>query len=919
MLVSPLSSGLGSFFDLIPHSLPRLTPFYSLHWSDIGLTDSTIGTLIAPCEPLHLAPTITGYQSGVSLNHGPRRVGPVALGRMAPRRKRLRDSVRDGARPTKAQRKAAAAVRQSGRSPVAISSGSEEETPPVSSGSGARPLTAYGMSTGPAPPVVAAAIAEALDHDKLKGDLPPDQFMALARRLQRPYAVFQANLTASDHGRVETVSDEEPLNIPIGAGPDQLGDASAAVVALDFVGPVGSFWPRTPQGEWNSHDATGSSTDRPGRELLRPTPKVRGRLQRPQESPEVAVETPAFSGVVTLDAEERSELVQPGAVIQAYSLLPDRLGELLGPAYLSYCQERKDFEVRWGANEALAVLGRPLHSDRTTRLFLSDVDLGYFGCPDDTRAPATPPTILESMRHRARLQDQAGAALRRAAASGELGAGTPPLAFTPDGDVSDFMARYLYKGAPGNSVLSIPSGSPGTPPLVWTPLARKHPVLLPVVGAPSALPSCYEPVCPRPPPRTSPNDVDQPRKSPPSGIVQPLPQQPHPVCLPQRALADHCMYRRSRPTQPCGCPTGYHCCRRWCALWHVPTLMRNRGYQHHPWAYHGRKQHRRRRVLPGRPLWYGDSRARVHSSSLQSCHRALHPRALWSAMPSGLWIRTVSSVFTCAWSGPCSLDHVLGLTLSEMYRLSASMIAHVMPAIRASHNNGKHTPSHEAPHFFPNGPPGPKSGECSSLQPSYPRAIIRMGLLLLQVQRSTGALDVRVVTPAWGVTEADPTIRTHAARTAAKLSLGTQATSASHFQGSSRVQKRSYIRALRRAHLHGGAWYKGRWISPETHTPHRDSRQLASRRNLPAPPRQTRSSQRISRHYDLITWNVGGLGGGLYDELLLYVKRSKHDMLLIQETKWRFESSWEDDTHHFIHSGTSAKDPQSGWHPHYHL
>ena len=38
------------------------------------------------------------------------------------------------------------------------------------------------------------------------------------------------------------------------------------------------------------------------------------------------------------------------------------------------------------------------------------------------------------------------------------------------------------------------------------------------------------------------------------------------------------------------------------------------------------------------------------------------------------------------------------------------------------------------------------------------------------------------------------------------------------------------------------------------------------------------------------------------------MKRSKHDMLLIQETKWRFESSWEDDTHYFIHSGTSAKD-----------
>ena len=332
------------------------------------------------------------------------------------------------------------------------------------------------------------------------------------------------------------------------------------------------------------------------------------------------------------------------------------------------------------------------------------------------------------MRHRARLQDQAGAALRRAAASGELGDGTPPLAFTPDGDVSDFMARYLYKGAPENSVLSIPSGSPGTP-LAWTPLALQHPVHLPVVGAPHTLQSCSEPVCPRPPPRTAPSDVDQPRKSPLFGIMQPLPQQPHPACIPRRAPTAHCVYRRESPNANpadaplqaitaagAGAPSGM--CPRSCVTAGTNITLGR---------YHGRKQRRRRRVSPGRPLWYGDSRVRVHSSSLQSTHRVQNPRTLWSAMPSGLWIRTAISAFTRAWSGPCSLDYVLGLTLSEMYRLSASMMAHVMPTIRVSPINGKHTPSHEAPHFFSIGPPGPKSGECSSPQPRYPRAFLRMG------------------------------------------------------------------------------------------------------------------------------------------------------------------------------------------------
>ena len=182
--------------------------------------------------------------------------------------------------------------------------------------------------------------------------------------------------------------------------------------------------------------------------------------------------------------------------------------------------------------------------------------------------------------------------------------------------------------------------------MAWSPIALQHPAHSPMVSAPHTLQSCSDTVCPRPSPRATPSDVGQPHKSPLIGILQPLPQQPHPACIPRRAPTDHCVYRRSRPTQPCGCPTGYHCCRRRCALWHVPTLMRNRGYQHHPWAYPGRKQRRRRRGSPGRPLWYGDSRVRAHNSSLQSTHRVLNPRTIWSALPSGLWTRTAISTLT---------------------------------------------------------------------------------------------------------------------------------------------------------------------------------------------------------------------------------------------------------------------------------
>ena len=114
-------------------------------------------------------------------------------------------------------------------------------------------------------------------------------------------------------------------------------------------------------------------------------------------------------------------------------------------------------------------------------------------------------------------------------------------------------------------------------------------------------------------------------------------------------------------------------------------------------------------------------------------------------------------------------------------------------------------PPSEHTTFTTYGPPNPKSGECSSHQPPCPRMILCMGFLLLQVQPGAGALDARVVTPARGVTEADPVLRLQSARAAAKLPLGIQATPVSHPQGFTRVQKRSYIRALRRAQIHGGA------------------------------------------------------------------------------------------------------------------
>ena len=160
---------------------------------------------------------------------------------------------------------------------------------------------------------------------------------------------------------------------------------------------------------------------------------------------------------------------------------------------------------------------------------------------------------------------------------------------------------------------------------------------------------------------------------------------------------------------------------------------------------------------------------------------------------------------------------------------------------------------------------------------------------------TAGTLDARVVAPAQGAAEAAPTASVLTSQAAAKQLLGKQATQESQPQSFSKIQKRSYARALRRAAERGGAWYRGRWIMlPQPDTP-------------PGKPGRA-SPGTVSRHYDLLTWNVGGLGGGLYDELLLYIKQSSHDIVIVQETKWRSESTWEDEQHYFIHTGSQAKD-----------
>ena len=77
-----------------------------------------------------------------------------------------------------------------------------------------------------------------------------------------------------------------------------------------------------------------------------------------------------------------------------------------------------------------------------------------------------------------------------------------------------------------------------------------------------------------------------------------------------------------------------------------------------------------------------------------------------------------------------------------------------------------------------------------------------------------------------------------------------------------------------------------------------------NRHHLPSPTPPT--------NIRVYTWNVGGLGGGLYDEILYYIHQHSVDVLMLQETKWRFSSSWDTHQYIFVHSGSREPDLQGG-------
>ena len=209
--------------------------------------------------------------------------------------------------------------------------------------------------------------------------------------------------------------------------------------------------------------------------------------------------------------------------------------------------------------------------------------------------------------------------------------------------------------------------------------------------------------------------------------------------------------------------------------------------------------------------------------------------------------------------------------------------------------------------------PGPKSGghPQQSLNSSMCRRALRFALLSTQLW---GLAGVRV-----GETVANsPEVATlalqrpHSAAKPRAPVLMDYDVPPHLATATTRVQKRSYARFLRRLTTYGKAVYRGRTYTrppgqvpdAEPHAPQQD-------------PGSTPGAAPTSHRWRIVSWNAGGLSQPKLEELFLWLQmeelqgRPVH-IMTVQETHWTFTSEWQSQGHWLIHSSVEKSSRSAG-------
>ena len=118
-----------------------------------------------------------------------------------------------------------------------------------------------------------------------------------------------------------------------------------------------------------------------------------------------------------------------------------------------------------------------------------------------------------------------------------------------------------------------------------------------------------------------------------------------------------------------------------------------------------------------------------------------------------------------------------------------------------------------------------------------------------------------------------------------------------------RSAKRAYQRACNRAIRFGQTRYRGRTLlASQVPQANRHTALTSITKTTTHAPRPDKAAKGIQ----ILTWNAGGLGGGLYDELLTFLTSSTIDVAVIQESKWAECMEYTTGQWTCVHSGCRA-------------
>ena len=121
-------------------------------------------------------------------------------------------------------------------------------------------------------------------------------------------------------------------------------------------------------------------------------------------------------------------------------------------------------------------------------------------------------------------------------------------------------------------------------------------------------------------------------------------------------------------------------------------------------------------------------------------------------------------------------------------------------------------------------------------------------------------------------------------------------------------KKKAYIRALKRAQLHGHTWYKGQLFTAamlgteQLQAPLADLGHHNRQKLNVAPPAKVRKNRLTG-----FSWNICSLGSYKFDILRQWMRSQHLDVLFLQDTRWGFSGDWQDSHFAYVHSGSRGK------------